>query len=184
MKDEPGKSKALRRILALAALAGIAYLFAKRQKPGPCVPSGSPEERVLVKDEESLGGLGTLMQMMLLQLLQEPTKVEILNDMNLVLSIEPNEEPDGAMTMTFSDGYVVLEPGAVAHADVKIACETEDLMKMAGISSVGAAVRFFATPEGKEFAGRALSGQLKISGIVSHPISLVKFSRLLAPGSS
>lgn len=173
------KRKVLRLLLVGAGVAGVAYSVSRRQKPGPCVPAGGPGERVMVKDEENISGLGTIMSSLVTQLLGDPGKVELLNSLNLVLAIEPTEQPETAITMTFSDGYVVFEPGVVSP-DILIICDVQSLMQMAGMGSGLAALKFLASPEGKELAGKFASGELRIKGLAAHPIGMMKFSRFLA----
>jgi hypothetical protein len=189
MSDASGKKRKkkkgfLRRILRLLVFGGIigyvVYAISERQRPGPSVPAGTPEERVLVKDRENLSGLGALFESLVMQMLEDPAKVEILNTMSLALSIEPREEPETAITITFSDGYVVIEPGVVPDPDVKITCELPDLMQMAQMGSGLDALRYMATPDGKEFAAKILSGALKLEGAALHPIGMMKFSRFMA----
>ena len=61
-KVEKKKHHKLRWLLIGSGLAVLGYGIAQRQRPAPCVPAGGPEDRVLVKDEENLSGLGAIMQ--------------------------------------------------------------------------------------------------------------------------
>ena len=179
-KKEPRKRHFLRWIVIGGGMAGVAYAMAQRQKPGPCVPAGSPGERVMVKDEENIGGLGSLMSTLITQLLQDSAKVEQLNSLNLVLAIEPSSMPEAAITMTFSDGYVVLEPGVVPAPDIHIVCELDVLMQMAAMGYGLKALKFMASPDGRQMAEKFRSGELQIKGLTAHPVRMMKFSRFLA----
>jgi len=176
------KRRLLRWAVLGAGAAGVAYAVASRQRPGPCVPAGGPDERVIMKDEENLSGLGTIMATLIRQQLEaDPMKLGMLDRLNLVLAIEPLEQPETAITMTFSDGYLVLEPGVSPCPDIKIMCGYEALMQMVGIGSGLAALKYLATPEGKELAGKFASGELRIEGLLAHPIGMMRFANFLAP---
>lgn len=181
---EAKKHRLLRWLVIAGGIAGVAYWVARKQRPGPCVPAGGPEERVLIKDEENLSGLGSIMASLVKELLKDPAKAAMLDRMNLTLSIEPVEQPDTAITMTFSDGYMVIEPGVVPCPDIKIECDFEVLMQMANMGSGLAALKFMATPEGKKMQQKFLSGELKVQGLASHPLAMLKFSRFLAPSAT
>ena len=187
-KEKEGRAKKKRkkvRWLVLGiGLGGIAYSVANRQRPGPCVPSGGPDERVILKDEENIGGLGATMGDLIKELLKDPEKIALLDQMNLILAIEPIEMPETAITLTFSDGYVVVEPGVVPEPDIQISTTMEILMQMAGMGSGLDALKFFQTPEGKQLVEKVRAGDLKIKGLTSHPIAMMKFSKFLSPSTA
>ena len=108
-------------------------------------------------------------------------KVALLNTLNLVISIEPVEQPETAITMTFSDGYIVIEPGVVPSPDIKLVCDYETLMQMANIGAGLEAVKFVRTPEGQKLVQKFMSGTCRLEGAIMHPLAMLKFSKFLAP---
>lgn len=184
-KEEVVKVKKKHRFLKLllvgGGIAAAGYVIAQKQRPEVCVPAGGPEERILVKDAESLSGLGQIMQGLITELLKNPSKLQLLNTLNLVLSIEPIEQPETAITMTFSDGYVVIEPGVVPSPDIKLVTDYETLMQMASMGAGLAAVKFLSTPDGQKMAHKFMSGQCRVEGLAAHPLAMVKFSKFLSP---
>ena len=177
------KRKKLRWLVLGIGLGGIAYSVANRQRPGPSVPAGGPEERVVLKDEENIGGLGAIMGALIKELLKDPEKIALLDRMNLTLAIEPTEMPETAITLTFSDGYIVVEPGVVPDRDIQISTTMEILMQIAGMGSGLDALKFFQTPEGKQLVEKVRGGDLKIKGLTSHPVAMLKFSKFLSPSA-
>lgn len=178
------KRKFLRGLVVIAGAAGLAYAVAKRQRPGPAISAGGPDERVLVKDEESLSGLGAIFKALIAQMLEDPAKIALLDTMNVVVAIEPVEQPETAVSLTFSSGYIIIEPGVVAYPDIHIVTDMEALMQMAGMGSGLAALKFLGSPDGKKLVGKFRSGKLQIKGIAAHPAGMMKFSRFLAPGQA
>ncbi|HEY5526351.1 MAG TPA: hypothetical protein VIK02_02065 [Candidatus Anoxymicrobiaceae bacterium] len=178
---EKKKHRFLRWLLVGTGLAVTGYVIARKQRPDVCVPAGGPEERVLVKDPEELSGLGQIMQGLITELLKNPAKIQLLNTMNFVLSIEPVEQPETAITMTFSDGYLVIEPGVVPAPDIKLVCDYEALMQMASMGAGLAAVKFLSSPEGQKLAQKFMSRQCRLEGAASHPVAMMKFSKFLSP---
>jgi len=177
------KKRVFKVLLLGAAVGGAAYAISKRQRPCSCA-SIPLEERVLLKDEENLSGLGSIMNALLTQLLQDPAKLAILDSLDLVLAIEPREQPETAITMTFSGGCVVIEPGVSPGAEIHIICDIEVLMQMASMGSGLDAVKFMTGPAGREMAARFRSGELKVRGLATHPLAMMRFSRLLAPAQA
>jgi heterodisulfide reductase subunit A-like polyferredoxin len=175
------KHRFLKVVVIGAGVAGVAYAVARKQRPGPCIAAGGPEERILVKDQENLSGLGLIMQNLAGEFVKSPAKLALLDTMNVSVAIEPTEQPESAITMTFSDGYLVIEPGVVASPDIKIMCDIESLLQMAGMGTGLAALKFMASPEGQQMVNKFMSGQIKVEGLAAHPLGMLKFSSFLAP---
>lgn len=166
----------------LGGAAAAAYYYAKQHQPGPCVQPMSPDERILIKDEENLSGLGMIMQALTRQLVEDPRKAAMLDTMDLVISIEPTEQPETAITMTFSDGYIVIEPGVGDRPDLHVITDMESLLKIAAMGTGMQAVKFMTGPEGKKLAGKMFSKEMQVKGLAMHPVGMLKFSKFLAPG--
>jgi hypothetical protein len=179
--EKKKKHRFLKWLLVGTGLAVGGYMIAQKQRPDVCVPAGGPEERILVKDAENLSGLGQIMQGLISELLKDPAKIRILNTLNIVLSIEPVEQPETSITMTFSDGYIVIEPGVVPSPDIKLVVDYETLMQMANMGSGLAAVQFVMTPEGQKLLQKFMSGKCRVEGLAFHPVAMLKFSQFLAP---
>lgn len=179
-KAERKKRKLLRFLVIGGGTAAVIFAL-KQRTAGTGSPPCSPEERLMVKDEEHLSGLGAIMKSLIGEFLKEPAKVKILDTMNLVLAIEPTDQPETAITFTFSNGYVIIEPGVVPNPDIKIMCTLEVLLQVSQMPAGPAALKYMQTPEGKELAGKFRTGELKIQGLATHPMGMMKFSKFLAP---
>lgn len=181
-KNESGggeKRKAWRPVVLGCALVGALsarrILLDSSREPGP-----GPEERLVLKDEENLSGVGVVMENMIGFYLDDPAKVRILDSLDLVIAIEPVEEPQSSITLSFSNGTVTIEPGLVANPDIKLSCDYEVLMEMPKMGAGLRTIKYLMTPGGKQVAGKFLSGRVKISGIIPHGLKMLKLSRFLS----
>lgn len=165
----------------ITGAAAAAYYVAKQNRPGPLVPAMSPDERILLKDEENLSGLGSIMQALTRQLVEDPAKAALLDTMDLVISIEPIEQPETAISMTFSDGYIVIEPGVADGPDLHVVTDMESLLQVAAMGTGLQALKFMTSPAGKKLGSKMLSGELQIKGLAAHPVGMLKFSKFIAP---
>lgn len=177
---KPKKKHRILKLMVLLGAAGGAYSYFRNRQDAAVAPDLSPEERLKVKDPETISGLGTIMQSLIGEFLKSPAKVRLLNGMDVSVAIEPREQPETAVTMEFRGGRVLIQPGVV-NADVKISCDLEVLLQMARMGAGLDAVRFLRTPEGKKIIQKMLSGELRITGVGTHPIGMMKFSQFLAP---
>lgn len=174
------KGRMLRWLVLLCAAVGIAVAVVKRKKPAPPV-TASPSDRLVVKDEENISGLGSIMNSVFGEFLKSPKKLALLDTINVSVAIEPLGNPETAITMAFSNGFIVLEPGVV-NPDIKIVCDLEVLMQLAQMPAGPAVLKFLRTPEGKNILSKLKSGELKLKGVFTHPVGMLKFSMFLAPG--
>lgn len=179
-EEKPGKRKLLKWLVILGAVAAAAAAVMRSMKKAPCI-AVEPGERLMVRDEENISGLGYIMKALFEEFLKSPKKLAILDTLKLSVAIEPTEQPETAITMTFSNGYIVLEAGVV-NPDIKIVCDLETLMLMARMPAGPAAIKFLQTPEGKSIVSKLKSGQMKLVGLPAHPLAMMKFSKFLAPG--
>jgi hypothetical protein len=177
------KSRRFKYLTVLGAAATAACIVHRRKRAVTSMPAGEPQERLVVRDAENLRPLGLFFQAMILNLLKDPRKVRTIDKMHLAVAIAPTGYEDNALTVTFANRQVILQNGVSSNADIKIMCELAVLMELARVPAGPAAVKFLRTHEGKDLINKVLSGELKIKGVVTHPLGMMKFGEFLAPGS-
>jgi hypothetical protein len=181
-KEKPKEKRGLLGLLvAGAAAGGAAFALSARKQAAAPAPVDIPEERLTVVDEENLDALGRFMKALILNFLEDPGKIEVIETLNLAVAIEPINHPESALTMTFSHGHVVLENGIVPNPDIKVRCEPAVLLKVARMPAGPAAIKFLRSPAGKDIIDRFRSGELQVKGIPTHLPGIMKFSKLVAP---
>jgi hypothetical protein len=84
-----------------------------------------------------------------------------------------------AVSIRLGAGRVVVRNGAVARPDLRVRANAENLI---GLSSVP--LRFglpdAMTKEGRAVNRNLLKGELKVKGLVSHPVKLARLNRLMS----
>lgn len=141
-------------------------------------------ERIVIRDGENLSPLGGIMKSLLGGNLKNPRKVALLDTMKLSIAIKPVENPEGAITITFSDGTITLEPGVSPKSRVRLICDFQTLLQLPMIPVGPKAIKYFLSPEGKAVAVKFLTRKARIKGAVLNALQLMKFTKFLTPGSS
>ena len=84
-----------------------------------------------------------------------------------------------AVTVRFDRGRVRVSNGSATPSDVRVRASGHDLLALSG-----APLRFgFPDPlrrEGRAVLRRIAAGQVRVSGMLRHPVVLSRFSRLLS----
>ncbi len=82
-------------------------------------------------------------------------------------------------TIRITDGVVRVTNGPTAAADLRVAATAEDLLALAS-----APLRFglpdALEPAGREVIRRIAVGEVRVSGMLRHPLRLSRFTRLLS----
>jgi hypothetical protein len=138
---------------------------------------------LLVKDAENLHLLGRFVRALLLSQLKEPSKVKVIEKLDLAVAIDPTGYEENALTVTFREGRVALECGVAPKPDIVLRCEPAVLLKLARVPAGPAAIKFLITPEGKDLVTRMRRGELKIRGVARHPLGMMRFADFLAPAN-
>lgn len=141
-----------------------------------------PRERLRVKGGEELHPLGRYFQAMLLNLLKDPRKARALEKLDVVVAVAPPVHRESALALAFSGGRVTLEGGVPPRPDIVLEGEPALLMRLARMPAGPAALRFLATHEGRALIAAIRSGELRIRGMVRHPLGMSRFARFIAPG--
>jgi len=152
-------------------------------KPYPFVAAvgSTPQARLEVMDGEHLHVLGRFFQAMLLNFLKVPGKVRAIQRLKLIVAFDPTGHPGDAVTITFACGRVILEAGIKPSPDIRIKGEPAVFMKLSRMPAGPAVVKFLMTYEGRDLIARVRSGELKIQGVIGHPLGMMSFSKFMAP---
>lgn len=145
------------------------------------VAGGETESRLVVKEPGELNLLGRFMRALLLSLLKDPERMRVAERMDLKVAIEPPGHPENALTLSFSGGRVILENGAAPEADIRIVSEVAMLIRLARMPAGPAALRFLFTHEGRSLLAALRAGELRLKGVMRHPLGMMRFSSFMGP---
>lgn len=143
--------------------------------------NGLPEDCLIVKDRENLHLLGRFIQAIFLNFLKKPGKVQIIKRTRLIVAFDPGGHPDKGLTVSFQQGRVFIEGSIKPGAQIKITGEPAILMMLSRIPAGWPLIKYFMSYEGKDLVKRILSGELKLKGVLRHPVEMMRFARIMAP---
>lgn len=106
-----------------------------------------------------------------------PERVGLLSSSATYSIVAP--DVDVAVSIRVKDGSVTVRNGIVGRPDILITAESDALL---GLSSVP--LRFglpdAATKEGREVTTKLLKRELKVKGLLLHPLKLARLNKLLS----
>ncbi len=106
-----------------------------------------------------------------------PDRIELLSKPATYAIVAP--DVDVAVSIRLKDGSVTVRNGLVGRPDIVITADSDGLL---GLSSVP--LRFglpdAATKEGREVTRKLLKRELKVKGLLMHPLKLARLNKLLS----
>lgn len=107
---------------------------------------------------------------------RDPDRLRLLRPSTIAI-----EAPDAAagVTLRMLPGRVEVSGGADRHAEVRLVADSAELLRMAGVPlRFGLPDAFDA--EGREVLWDLLTGRVRLRGLLRHPRSVSRLSRLLS----
>ena len=106
-----------------------------------------------------------------------PDRAALLSSRATFAIVAP--DVDVAVSIRLQDGSVTVRNGVVGRPDIVITADSDALL---GLSSVP--LRFglpdAMTEEGREVTRKLLKGELKVKGLLLHPLKLARLNKLLS----
>ena len=84
-----------------------------------------------------------------------------------------------AITLEFSRGSLVIHGGIHGSPQLRILADAETLLALPRVRIVAGLPHLFG-PDGRGLRNGLLSGAVKINGMLRHPVTLVRFTRLMS----
>jgi len=131
---------------------------------------------VTVEGDEPSGLASMLVELLRANLAEDPARARLLRD-----SVATLEAADAGVvtTIRLSPGHAVVADGATARAHLRVRTSGEGLLALAA-----APLRFGFpdpfTPEGRTVLRDVARGQLRIGGLLSHPVRAARLTKLLS----
>jgi hypothetical protein len=89
------------------------------------------------------------------------------------------EDADVDMTMAFNKGSLMVHNGMVGKPKISIVTDSNTLLELANIS-VKFGLPYYFDKVGMGVIGKLLTRKLKLKGLLTHPIALTRFTKLMS----
>ncbi|OHD66553.1 MAG: hypothetical protein A2176_02145 [Spirochaetes bacterium RBG_13_51_14] len=124
-------------------------------------------------------GLAVMMaDMIKANLKQKPEREKDLNALNGNIYLHA-EDAEVDMTMVFKNGSLTVYRGKVGDPMISIAADSVTLLDLANIS-IKFGLPFYFDARGLAILWKLLTRQLKLKGLITHPIALTRFTKLMS----
>ena len=131
----------------------------------------------LAPEAEGIELAGMLAQMLEVSL-ERPEKEKVFNSLKTRVFMFINDM-DLGLTMDFGRGKLVVHGGKVGKPDISIVTDSETLLELLYINITLGIPNFF-DETGRGIVKRLLKGDLKIKGMFTHPVALIKVTKVIS----
>lgn len=132
----------------------------------------------LAPGTEQAGLALMLAELIRFNLARKPGRWNDFNKLRALISIEARDAQVTA-TLQFKTGTLVVHGGLYGAPDIRISAESMTVLELAMVKIVRG-IPNLLDPDGRKVVGKLLTGGVRISGIVRHPVSLIRMTRLLS----
>jgi hypothetical protein len=125
------------------------------------------------------GGMATMIADIIKGNLQEkPRRKKDFNALNGNIYMQA-EDAEVDMTLIFKKGSLSVHNGKVGKPQISIVTDSSTLLDLANIS-VKFGLPYYLDATGRGVIAKLVTGKLKIKGLISHPIKLTRFTKLMS----
>lgn len=89
------------------------------------------------------------------------------------------EDAEVDMTLVFDRGCLAVHNGKVGKPKISIVTDSSTLLDLANID-VKFGLPYYLDAIGRGVIAKLMNGQLKIKGLITHPIKLTRFTKLMS----
>ena len=89
------------------------------------------------------------------------------------------QDADIRITLGFSKGVLTLYPGVLDHVQITIETDAEVVMALAN-QTIKWGLPYYFDETGREIFSAIKSGRLKVTGMIPHFPSMIRFSRVMS----
>ena len=138
--------------------------------------SGSP---IKLDDSALENGLALMLTDLLTQNMEQaPKKQQTFKRMKAVVAISAGDaEVD--LSLHFDRGRCTIKDGVAEAADLHIQTDSDTVLELSALS-INAGLPNFFNRTGRGVAGKLFKGELKIRGMVRHPVSLIRLTKIFS----
>ena len=142
-------------------------------------PSGGGAALIsLAPGTEDAGLAAMLAELIRSNLAQNPHTWRDFNKLDTLVSIEARDA-EVTITLEFNRGVLIVHAGVHGSPKLRISAESLTVLELAMLKIVRG-IPNLLDPGGRRLLQKFFSGGVKIGGVVTHPASLVRLTRLMS----
>jgi hypothetical protein len=146
--------------------------------PGLAPSDGGPAPVSLAPGTEATGLAGMLAELIRANLLQNPHKWRDFNKLDTLVSIEAHDA-EVTITLAFTRGALVVHAGVHGSPKLRISAESVTVLELAMVKIVRG-IPNLLDPGGRRLLAKFFSGGVKIAGMLTQLVPLVRLTRLMS----
>jgi hypothetical protein len=135
-------------------------------------------ENIVVNGAEEIPFFNILADLLKTNLMQKPHKMKTFNNLRGVVAIEVTDIETTAY-LIFSGGKVSIEKDTEEKSHIIITTDSEKIMGLNFIS-IKFGLPYYFDKAGMTVIKQLMSGQIKIKGILLHPIILTRLTKVMS----
>lgn len=109
---------------------------------------------------------------------QNPAKLKTFQSLYSIVAIDL-KDIEATVTIIFKGGRATIEPGIVGKPDLIIRTDSDKIIGLNSIS-IKFGLPYYFDEAGMTVLKQILSGELKVEGMLSHPIKLTKLTKIMS----
>ena len=135
-------------------------------------------EELVVNNAGEVPFSGILADVLKTNLEQKPHKLKTFNNLSAIVGIDVTDVGK-KVYLVFSGGKVTLEQDIIEKPQVFITAESEKIMGLNFIN-IKWGLPYYFDEAGKTIIKQLLSGEIKIKGLLFHPIILTRVTKVMS----
>jgi hypothetical protein len=139
----------------------------------------APDPRVALAEGTPDSGLASMLAELIRQnIRQHPRKEADFLKLGVIVSITARDA-DVSTTLAFDRGTLTVAGTDHLEPDIRIVADAQTVLDLVMIR-IARGVPMVLEAEGRKVVKKLLAGQLRISGLLRHPVQLVRLTRLMS----
>jgi SCP-2 sterol transfer family len=110
--------------------------------------------------------------------LEKPEKMKVFNSLRTTAYLYA-EDAEAGMTMDFDKGKLVVYGGKEGKPKLEIATDAATLLELANLK-IKMGMPYYFDELGRSVLSKLMKRQLKIKGLLTHPIALTKVTKVMS----
>ena len=124
-------------------------------------------------------GLAIMLQDLIVQNIeQNPHKLNDFKKLNIVIGLEVSDV-DIKLTLEFSNCTLTIQPGIKGQPELNITADSATVMNLSN-QKIKWGLPYYFDETGREIMAAMRSRRLRVTGMISHFASLIRFSRVMS----